>query len=313
MLLKVENLVKTYGRATALGGVSFSVEAGEIVGFLGPNGAGKSTAMNIITGYISSNTGKVFVDGEEILENPTAVKKKIGYLPEQPPLYPELTVDEYLNFVYDLRGCELPRQAHLNEICTAVHINDIRTRLIRNLSKGYKQRLGIAAALVGDPPLIILDEPTVGLDPKEIIGVRNLIRALGKKHTVILSTHILSEAQAVCDRMIIINRGKISADGKTAEIDRFIKDNRRYKVTVCGSQNEVLPLLRSIAGIVRAEITSERDGDAAAYLVEAASGIEIRKTLFYTLAQHDLPIFGLEAVGESLEDVFLKLTEREGK
>ncbi|MBQ7660653.1 MAG: ABC transporter ATP-binding protein [Clostridia bacterium] len=310
-MLKVENLVKTYGRATALGGVSFTVNDGEIVGFLGPNGAGKSTAMNIITGYISSNTGKVFVDGEEILENPTAVKKKIGYLPEQPPLYPELTVDEYLNFVYELRACTLPRQAHLNEICTAVRITDIRTRLIRNLSKGYKQRVGIAAALIGDPPLIILDEPTVGLDPKEIIGVRNLIRALGKKHTVILSTHILSEAQAVCDRMIIINRGKIAADGKTDEINRFIKDNRRYKVTISGSQNEVLPLLRGLSGIVRAEATGERDGDAAAYMIEAASGIEIRKALFYALAEQNLPIFGLEPVGQSLEDVFLKLTGRQ--
>lgn len=310
-MLKVENLVKTYGRATALGGVSFTVNDGEIVGFLGPNGAGKSTAMNIITGYISSNTGKVFVDGEEILENPTAVKKKIGYLPEQPPLYPELTVDEYLNFVYELRACTLPQQAHIHEICTAVRITDIRTRLIRNLSKGYKQRVGIAAALIGDPPLIILDEPTVGLDPKEIIGVRNLIRALGKKHTVILSTHILSEAQAVCDRMIIINRGKIAADGKTDEINRFIKDNRRYKVTISGSQNEVLPLLRGLSGIVRAEATGERDGDAAAYMIEAASGIEIRKTLFYALAEQNLPIFGLEPVGQSLEDVFLKLTERQ--
>lgn len=313
MILKVENLVKTYGRSTALSGVSFTVDEGEIVGFLGPNGAGKSTAMNIITGYISSNTGKVYVDGDEILENPTAAKKKIGYLPEQPPLYPELTVDEYLNFVYDLRACTLPRAAHLCEICTAVHITDIRPRLIRNLSKGYRQRVGIAAALIGNPPLIILDEPTVGLDPKEIIGVRNLIRALGKKHTVILSTHILSEAQAVCDRMIIINHGKIAADGKTAEINRFIKDNRRYKIFISGSQSEILPLLRFVSGVLRAEVTGERDGDAAAYIVEAQSGIEIRKSLFYALAEKNLPIFGLEPVGESLEDVFLKLVEKEGK
>ena len=311
-MLKVENLVKKYGNATALAGISFSVEKGEIVGFLGPNGAGKSTTMNIVTGYISSNVGKVYIDGDEILENPTAAKKKIGYLPEQPPLYMEMTVDEYLNFVYELRGCNLPRKQHLADICDVVKITDVRARVIRNLSKGYKQRVGIAAALIGNPPLIILDEPTVGLDPKQIIEVRNLIRMLGRDHTVILSTHILSEAQAVCDRMVIIDHGRIVADGKTEEINQFIQDNRRYKVTIAGPQNEVLAILKKLPGVVACEPLSERDGDAIAFAIEAKSGIDIRKAMFYALAEKNYPLMGLEAIGMSLEDIFIKLVDKEG-
>ena len=311
-MLKVENLVKKYCNATALAGISFSVEKGEIVGFLGPNGAGKSTTMNIVTGYISSNVGKVYIDGDEILENPTAAKKKIGYLPEQPPLYMEMTVDEYLNFVYELRGCNLPRKQHLADICDVVKITDVRARVIRNLSKGYKQRVGIAAALIGNPPLIILDEPTVGLDPKQIIEVRNLIRMLGRDHTVILSTHILSEAQAVCDRMVIIDHGRIVADGKTEEINQFIQDNRRYKVTIAGPQNDVLAVLKKLPGVVACEPLSERDGDAIAFAIEAKSGIDIRKAMFYALAEKNYPLMGLEAIGMSLEDIFIKLVDKEG-
>lgn len=310
-MLKVENLVKKYGGATALAGVSFTVNKGEIVGFLGPNGAGKSTTMNIVTGYLSSNVGKVYIDGDEILENPTAAKKKIGYLPEQPPLYMEMTVGEYLEFVYELRGCTLPKKEHLDGICNVVKIKDVWGRVIRNLSKGYKQRVGIAAALVGNPPLIILDEPTIGLDPKQIIEIRNLIRALGRDHTVILSTHILSEAQAVCDRMIIIDHGRIIADGKTEEINQFIKDNRRYKALICGPQSEVLALLKNLPGVVGCEALSEREGDSVAFAIEAESGIDIRKALFYALADKHYPLMGLEAMGMSLEDVFIKLVDKE--
>lgn len=310
-MLKVENLVKRYGNATAVAGISFSIEKGEIVGFLGPNGAGKSTTMNIITGYLSSNVGNVYVDGIEILEKPEEAKKKIGYLPEQPPLYMEMTVLEYLNFVYELRGCDLPRKAHLDDVCDIVKIRDVKNRVIRNLSKGYRQRVGIAAALIGNPPIIILDEPTVGLDPKQIIEVRNLIRALGENHTVILSTHILSEAQAVCDRMIIIDHGRIVADGKTEEINQHIIESRRYKVFISGPQSEVLAVLKKMQGVSSCELLSERDGDAAAYAIEAQRGIDIRKTLFYTLAQHNFPIMGLEALGASLEDIFISIIEKE--
>lgn len=310
-MLRVENLVKKYGGATALAGVSFSIGKGEVVGFLGPNGAGKSTTMNIVTGYLSSNVGKVYVDGTEILEDPTTAKKKIGYLPEQPPLYMEMTVGEYLDFVYELRACDLPRKEHLAEICDVVRISDVRGRVIRNLSKGYKQRVGIAAALIGNPPLIILDEPTIGLDPKQIIEVRNLIRSLGRNHTVILSTHILSEAQAVCDRMIIIDHGRIVADGKTDEINQFIQDNRRYKALICGPQNEVLALLKTLPGVVACEALAEREGDSVAFAIEAKSGIDIRKALFYALAEKHWPLMGLEALGMSLEDIFIKLVDKE--
>ena len=310
-MLKVENLVKKYGNATAVAGISFSIAKGEVVGFLGPNGAGKSTTMNIITGYLSSNVGKVYIDGTEILEDPTGAKKKIGYLPEQPPLYMEMTVGEYLDFVYELRKCTLPRAKHLAEICEVVKISDVRGRVIRNLSKGYKQRVGIAAALVGNPPLIILDEPTIGLDPKQIIEVRNLIRTLGRDHTVILSTHILSEAQAVCDRMIIIDHGRIVADGKTEEINQFIQDNRRYKALICGPQNEVLALLKTLPGVVACDALAEREGDSSAFAIEAKSGIDIRKALFYALAEKHWPLMGLEAIGMSLEDVFIKLVDKE--
>lgn len=312
-MLRVENLVKKYGNATALANISFSVEKGEIVGFLGPNGAGKSTTMNIITGYLSSNVGNVYIDGDEILEKPEAAKKKIGYLPEQPPLYMEMTVGEYLNFVYELRGCDLPRKEHLDEVCSVVKIKDVKNRVIRNLSKGYKQRVGIASALIGNPPLIILDEPTIGLDPKQIIEVRNLIRALGKNHTVILSTHILSEAQAVCDRMIIIDHGRIIADGKTDEINRVIVDNRRYKVFVSGAQSEVLSVLKRVPGVLRCEPLAERDGDASAFAIEAERGVDIRKAMFYALAEKNFPLMGLEAIGASLEDVFIKLIDKEGE
>ncbi len=312
-MLKVKDLVKKYGKTTALAGISFEVSRGEIVGFLGPNGAGKSTAMNIVTGYLSSNLGQVYIDGEEILETPTAAKKKIGYLPEQPPLYPEMTVGEYLSFVYDLRECELPKEEHLKKVCADVKITDVRDRVIRNLSKGYKQRVGIAAALIGDPPLIILDEPTVGLDPKQIIEVRSLIRTLGREHTVILSTHILSEAQAVCSRMIIINHGRIVADGKTEEINRFMAQSRRYKVTVGGPVQKVGEVLQGINGIAACEALSERDGDACAFAVEAKPGIDIRKAMFYALAEHGMPIMELSPIGMQLEDIFMKLVEKEEK
>ena len=208
-MIKIEHLVKNYGSNCAVDDISFSVQAGEIVGLLGPNGAGKSTTMNILTGYLSGTSGKVSIDGIDILADPLSAKKLIGYLPEQPPLYLDMTVDEYLSFGYELKGCKLPKQEHIAEVCEVVKISDVRKRVIRNLSKGYKQRVGIAQALIGNPKVIIFDEPTIGLDPKQIIEIRNLIRTLGKGHTVILSTHILQEVQAVCDRIVIINKGKI--------------------------------------------------------------------------------------------------------
>ncbi len=309
-MIKIENLVKRYGKNYALDGISFTVNKGEIVGFLGPNGAGKSTTMNILTGYLSSNSGVAEIDGVDILEHPLEAKKMVGYLPEQPPVYLDMTVDEYLNFVYELKHCKLNRKAHLAEICDVVKIKDVRSRVIRNLSKGYRQRVGIAQALIGNPEVIIFDEPTVGLDPKQIIEVRNLIRTLGKNHTVILSTHILPEVQAVCDRIVVINKGKIIADRKTEDITRAVNENRRFKVKICGPQREVLGYLRAKAGILYAEVTNERDGDSYTYNIECAAGVDMRKGLFFSMAEKGWPIIGLEGIGTNLEDIFISLIDQ---
>ena len=309
-MIKIEHLVKNYGSNCAVDDISFSVEAGEIVGLLGPNGAGKSTTMNILTGYLSGTSGKVSIDGIDILADPLGAKKLIGYLPEQPPLYLDMTVDEYLNFAYDLKGCKLPRPEHIAEVCEVVKIGDVRKRVIRNLSKGYKQRVGIAQALIGNPKVIIFDEPTIGLDPKQIIEIRNLIRTLGKGHTVILSTHILQEVQAVCDRIVIINKGKIVADELTENISRAVENNRRFNVKICGPSREVLSALRSMTGIAYAETLAERDGDAYTYMIESEYGVDVRKKLFYTMAERGWAIIGLEALGMSLEDIFITVVDK---
>ena len=309
-MIKIEHLVKNYGSNCAVDDISLQIGEGEIVGFLGPNGAGKSTTMNILTGYLSSTSGRISVADIDVLTDPLAAKRQIGYLPEQPPLYLDMTVDEYLNFNYDLKGCKLNRKAHLAEVCEVVRIEDVRGRVIRNLSKGYRQRVGIAGALIGNPRVIIFDEPTVGLDPKQIIEIRNLIRSLGKKHTVILSTHILQEVQAVCDRIIIISKGRIVADEKTENITRVVENNRRFNAKICGPQEQVLSALRSMQGVAYCEALAERDGDATTYMLESAPGIDIRKKLFFTLAERGWALIGLEALGLSLEDIFITVVNK---
>ncbi len=309
-MIKIEHLVKNYGSNCAVDDINLSISEGEIVGFLGPNGAGKSTTMNIITGYLSSTAGRVSVAGIDVLADPLGAKRQIGYLPEQPPLYLDMTVDEYLNFNYDLKGCKLSREAHIGEVCEVVRIGDVRRRVIRNLSKGYRQRVGIAGALIGNPRVIIFDEPTVGLDPKQIIEIRNLIRSLGKDHTVILSTHILQEVQAVCDRIVIISKGRIVADEKTENITRVIENNRRFNAKICGPQEQVLSTLRAMQGIVYCEALAERDGDATTYMIESTPGLDIRKKLFYTLAERGWALIGMEALGLSLEDIFITVVNK---
>ncbi len=306
-MIKIEHLVKRYGDKTVVNDISFEVGDGEIVGFLGPNGAGKSTPLNMLTGYLSSTSGTVEIDGFDILENTLEAKKLIGYLPEQPPLYPEMTVEEYLNFVYDLKHCTLNRKKHLAEISEVCKIDDVYHRVIGNLSKGYKQRVGIAQALVSNPRVIILDEPTVGLDPKQIVEIRNLIRTLGLDHTVILSTHILSEVQSVCDRVVIINKGRIVADKRTEEIATAVEGNRRMSVRICGPQKDVLTALRSLNGVYAAEAVGQQDMDSITYVIETSEGIDVRKPLFHQMAQNGWPIIGMEAMGANLEDVFLTL------
>lgn len=311
-MIKISHLVKNYGSFCAVDDISFEVERGEVVGFLGPNGAGKSTTMNILTGYLSSTSGSVSIGGVDILDDPLNAKRLIGYLPEQPPLYPDMTVDEYLSFAYDLKGCTLNKEKHIHEVCAVVKIGEVRKRLIKNLSKGYRQRVGIAQALIGNPPVVIFDEPTIGLDPKQIIEIRNLIRTLGKEHTVILSTHILQEVQAVCDRIVIINKGKIVADELTENISRAVENNRRFNIKIAGPQRDVLATLRNLPGVTYAEVLAARDGDAYTYMVESEVGVDIRKKLFWTMAEKKWPIIGLEALGMSIEDIFIAVVDKTG-
>lgn len=311
-MIQVEKLVKHYGDKYAVNDVSFTVENGEIVGLLGPNGAGKSTIMNIITGYISTSSGSVKINGFDILDNAFEAKQNIGYLPEVPPLYPDMTIMEYLHFVYSLKRCTFNRKKHLDEICEVAKLSDVKGRLIKNLSKGYKQRVGIAQALVGNPQTLILDEPTVGLDPKQIIEIRNLIRTLGRDHSVILSTHILSEVQAVCDRVVIINKGKLVANERTEDISTIVGGNRRTSAKICGPSDQILAALKSLQGVVRVEMLSEKELDSTTYIIESAAGIDIRKPLFFMLAEKGWPLIGIEALGISLEDIFISMTDRPG-
>lgn len=306
-MVEIKDVRKNYGDKRAVDGISFTVNEGEILGFLGPNGAGKSTTLNIITGYLSADSGVVKIDGTDILQDPIKAKKDIGFLPEIPPLYTEMTVIEYLNFVYDLKGCKLPRKAHLKEICEVVKIWDVSHRLIKNLSKGYRQRVGIAQALIGNPKVLIFDEPTIGLDPRQIIEIRNLIRNLGKEHTIILSTHILPEVQAVCDRIVVINKGKIVADEKTEDLINAVDGSRKLIAKIVGPEEEVIKALRSLGGIKTADILGKRDTDSVSYLIESQERVDIRKPLFHLLSGKGWPLIGLEGVELGLEDIFIKL------
>lgn len=312
-MIQVENLTKKYGKNVALDNVSFSLDDGDILGFLGPNGAGKSTTMNIITGYISSDSGVVKIDGIDILENPTAAKRKIGYLPEIPPLYNDMTVQKYLEFMFNLKKIRLPMKEHINKICQLVGIADVQDRIIKHLSKGYCQRVGLAQALLGDPPLLILDEPTVGLDPKQIIEIRKLIKELGKKHTVILSSHVLSEVQAVCDKIVMINNGKIVADDFTSKFMRSGSSTKSIKLVIEGKESAVYLLLSKIDGVKRVIKNGECERGCYEYIVE--SDKDIRRVLYRTVAKTDYNILVMRPVERSLEETFLDIISgnNEGK
>ena len=310
-MIEITDIRKSFGDKHAVDGISFTVADGEIMGFLGPNGAGKSTTLNIITGYLSADSGVVKIDGTDILSDPIKAKKDIGFLPEIPPLYPEMTVAEYLDFVYELKGCKLPRKQHIKEICEVVKIWDVSGRLIKNLSKGYKQRVGIAQALIGNPKVLIFDEPTIGLDPRQIIEIRNLIKMLGKEHTIILSTHILPEVQAVCDRIVVINKGRIVANEKTEDLINAVDGSRKLVAKIVGQEEEVLKALRALPGVKTADIIGRRDTDSVSYLLESQERVDIRKPLFYMLSSKGWPLVGLEGVELSLEDIFIRLVGRE--
>lgn len=310
-MIEIKNLFKLYGSKRAVDNISLKIEKGEIVGFLGPNGAGKTTTMNIITGYISATLGTVIVDGIDISKNPYEAKKKIGYLPEKPPLYLDMTVSEYLDFVYDIKGVKLPKKEHLDEIMQLVKIDDVKNRLIKNLSKGYKQRVGIAQALVGDPEILILDEPTVGLDPKQIKEIRGVIAKLGKDRTVIVSSHILAEIEAICKKVIIINQGKLMAQGTKEELSEKLSAANTLSVRVMGNLTEIKQKLLEIDGIISAEPVASAENGAYDFKVTFDDGRDIRKDMFFALSEADMPILELRSNKLTLEQIFLKLTSEE--
>ena len=309
-MIEVQNLSKHFGDKKAVDNISFKVNDGEILGFLGPNGAGKSTTMNILTGYISSTGGKALIDGIDILEKPIEAKSKIGYLPELPPLYLDMTVKEYLNFIYDLKKCKLPRNSHLKDICRLVKIENVYNRIIKNLSKGYKQRIGFAQALVGNPNVLILDEPTVGLDPNQIIEVRSLIKKLGRNHTVILSSHILSEVQAVCDKIVVINEGKIVANDTEEHLSQSLSGKGELEVVIDGEKEQVLQAVNSIEGVTSCSVYAQSEG-IWKYKIESNKSEDIRRSVFEMAVENGWCILEMHTAELFLEDIFMRLTAGE--
>lgn len=308
-MIEIQGLSKRYGNKYAIQNVTFTIQKGEILGFLGRNGAGKTTTMNIVTGYISASEGRVLLDGHDILEEPRVVKRRIGYLPEQPPLYMDMTVDEYLKFACAIKEVKPGAvKAHLNDVCELVKIQDVRKRLIKNLSKGYKQRVGLAQALIGNPEMIILDEPTVGLDPRQILEIRSLIKRLGQDHTVVLSSHILTEVADVCERVVIINKGKIVAQDKLGSLTSDVGDTFRITLRVAGQENEIKRTLRSLEGARYVDSLGVKEDGSYDFMVETDRSMDIRRPLFNALAKAGLPILMLRPADITLEDIFLKLT-----
>lgn len=306
-VIEINNLVKKYGDHVAVDDLSLTVEPGKIYGFLGPNGAGKSTTMNIITGYLGATSGEVKINGHVIFKEPEEAKKSIGYLPEIPPLYVDMTVREYLDFVAELKKLEKSlRKRYVEEAMETTGITDVANRMIRNLSKGYRQRVGFAQAILGYPEIIILDEPTVGLDPKQIIEIRELIRKLGEKHTVILSSHILTEISAVCDHVFIISKGKLVASDATENLVSLMSGAQEIEVTVRTDASEAQKELASITEVSKVEVKNE---DAGELIVYAKKGADVRESVFRALAEKHFAVLEMHTIEKSLEDVFLEITQ----
>lgn len=308
-MIEVKNITKFYGKNIAVNDISFTVSKGEIVAFLGPNGAGKTTTMNIITGYTCSNKGNVILDGYDISKNANKVKSKIGYMPEQLPLYYDMTVEEYLKFIAELKKVKRKEvKTHIEKIMKDTSIYDMKDRLIRNLSRGYKQRVGIAQALIADPELLILDEPTIGLDPNQIIEIRNLIKSLAGKHTIILSTHILPEAEQICDRVIIIKKGKIISNCKIEDIKKEEKENNiELEVITDGEKKTVLDIIENTNGVIKADFIEQKN-DELKFIIVIKNNKEVRKNIFENLIKKGYTILEIKKIEENLEDIFVKLT-----
>ena len=311
-MIKVENLTKKYGSHLAVDNISFHIKKGEIVGFLGPNGAGKSTTMNMITGYLSATGGNASIADYDVLDEAIEARRHVGYLPEQPPLYMDMTVNEYLGFVFDLKKVtHKTKKDHLAEVCKLVDIEHVRHRIIGNLSKGYKQRVGIAQALIGDPDVLILDEPTVGLDPNQIIEIRDMIKGLGRERTIILSTHILPEVSAVCERVIVINKGVIVADGSTDQLTKGVSSDIRYIARIEGKTDTVLAILNEVEGVTDAKLQKQVGSDSGDFII-TVDNEDVRKKIFFAMADKEIPILSMQADTATLEDVFATLTSDHG-
>ena len=312
-MIEINHLVKKYGSHVAVDDLSLTVEPGRIYGFLGPNGGGKSTTMNIITGYLAATGGEVKINGFDVLKQPEEAKKCVGYLPELPPLYMDMTVKEYLDFVAELKKLDKSlRAGYVKEAMKITRTEEVSGRLIRNLSKGYRQRVGFAQAVLGYPEILILDEPTVGLDPKQIIEIRDLIRELGKKHTIILSSHILSEISAVCDHVFIISHGKLVASDSTENLLERMTGAQEIELLLKAEENEAETAIREIAQVERCEKTEAKEDGTVGLLVTAKKDADVREAIYHTCVEHHMPILEMKAASKSLEDVFLELTSQEG-
>lgn len=309
-MIEVKNLVKDYYGNVAVDDLSFTVESGEIVGFLGPNGAGKTTTMNIITGYLSATSGKAIVNGIDVFEEPEKAKKSIGYLPEQPPLYPDMKVKEYLMFVADLKKVKKSeREDMINDIMNLTKVTHVSGKLIRHLSKGYKQRVGLSAAIIGYPEILILDEPTVGLDPNQIIEIRELIKSLSHKHTILLSSHIMQEVSAVCDKIIIINKGKLVAYDTPANIARVMEESRDLLLTVKGDAEKIKSALGSLGGIKELKCDYDARNNLVKLRIKMEENTDVREKISYSIMSMQYPIIEMKLREISLEEIFIKLTK----
>lgn len=307
-MIEIRHLTKKYGSHVAVNDLNLTVEKGKIYGFLGPNGAGKSTTMNMLTGYLAPTDGEVIINGHDILKEPEAAKKCIGYLPEIPPVYPDMTVGEYLSFVAELKGIKkAERKESIADVMRLVKITDREKQLIKNLSKGYKQRVGLAQALLGMPEVIILDEPTVGLDPKQIIEIRDLIRGLGKNHTVILSSHILTEISAVCDHIFVISKGKMVASDTTEGLEKQFAGGNQIEVTIKGEEAKAKEIISKVRGVESVRTLERREAGTCTLQIKTRKK-DVREEMFYALAEAKMPVYGLNAGVKSLEEIFLTLT-----
>ena len=307
-MIQVENITKKYGNFTAVDGISFEIDEGEIVGFLGPNGAGKSTTMNMITGFIEPSEGRIIVDGYDISKKPKKAKKQIGYMPEGVPLYSDLTVREFVSYMADLKGCDKKqKKEEIEKVLAETGLTEVQNKLTKNLSRGYKQRVSMAGALIGNPKVIILDEPTVGLDPKQVTEIRALIKELGKSHTVILSSHILSEVSQICNRVIIINKGKIVAIDTPENLENKVVQNNAIYVTVEDPENKLENIKEKLNSVIDIEFIVENEDKTKKYIIKGEKDVDLRKEIFETFAKEGITIFEMKKADATLEDAFMKL------